>query len=82
MTFFVVRSEVKYLKNDMFKNKYITNLKLGSLFDGIGVLPLSASHHGITPTCASGREENTCIYYITALPSYALSGGYYKNGWW
>ena len=28
-------------------------ITLGSLFDGIGVLPLAASRHGITPVWAS-----------------------------
>lgn len=27
----------------------MTELNLGSLFDGIGVFPLAASHYGITP---------------------------------
>ena len=36
------------------------NMKLGSLFDGIGGFPLSASHHGITPVWAS-EIEASCI---------------------
>lgn len=47
MTFYCeIRGE--YLKNDMFKNNYITNLKLGSLFDRIGASPFT-SRYGITP---------------------------------
>lgn len=34
-----------------------TNLTLGSLFDGIGVFPLAASKHGITPLWASEIEK-------------------------
>src|SRR5690625_3865261 len=52
-----MKLEVKYLKDDMFENNYNTNLKLGSLFDGIGVFPLSASRYGITPTWASEIEK-------------------------
>ncbi|MED4860225.1 hypothetical protein [Bacillus atrophaeus] len=36
-----------------------TELTLGSLFDGIGVFPLSASHYYvITPIWASGIEKS------------------------
>ena len=34
-------------------------LKLGSLFDGIGVFPLAASHNGIIPVWASEIERYT-----------------------
>ena len=33
------------------------SLALGSLFDGIGVFPLAASRHGITPVWASEIEK-------------------------
>ncbi|WP_017472850.1 DNA cytosine methyltransferase [Amphibacillus jilinensis] len=39
------------------KNKFNTNLKIGSLFDGIGVFPLAASRYGIIPTWASEVEK-------------------------
>src|SRR5690625_3404430 len=39
------------------KKNYNTNLKIGSLFDGIGVFPLSASRFGINPTWASEIEK-------------------------
>ncbi|RFA31965.1 hypothetical protein CAI16_19395 [Virgibacillus dokdonensis] len=35
----------------------MTVITLGSLFDGIGVFPLSASHYGIIPTWASEVEK-------------------------
>ncbi len=57
MAFFVFKLEVKYLKDDMIKMDYNTNLKIGSLFDGIGVFPLSASRYGISPTWASEIEK-------------------------
>lgn len=38
----------------------LKNLTLGSLFDGIGVFPLSASRHGIIPVWAS-EIEPSCI---------------------
>ena len=50
-----IRGEI--FNNDMFKSNYNTHLKIGSLFDGIGVFPLSASRHGITPTWASEIEK-------------------------
>ncbi|WP_083816556.1 DNA cytosine methyltransferase [Johnsonella ignava] len=37
------------------ENKTIT---LGSLFDGIGIFPLAASHFGIEPVCASEIDKN------------------------
>ncbi len=57
MAFFVFKLEVKYLKDDMIKMDYNTNLTIGSLFDGIGVFPLSASRYGISPTWASEIEK-------------------------
>ena len=48
---------MKYLIDDISKNYYNTNLKLGSLFDGIGVFPLSAFRYGIIPTWASEIEK-------------------------
>lgn len=40
------------------KNQYLnTKPILGSLFDGIGVFPLSASRYGITPIWASELEK-------------------------
>ncbi len=41
----------------MIEEKYDTSLKIGSLFDGIGVFPLAASSYGITPTWASEVEK-------------------------
>ncbi|WP_286164749.1 MULTISPECIES: hypothetical protein [Clostridia] len=35
----------------------MTGLTLGSLFDGIGVFPLSGSRYGISPTWASEIEK-------------------------
>lgn len=48
---------MKNLNTDIFKSNYNTNLKLGSLFDGIGVFPLSASRYEISPTWASEIEK-------------------------
>ena len=31
---------------------------MGSLFDGIGIFPLAAIHHGITPVWASEIDKN------------------------
>src|SRR5699024_7922629 len=39
------------------KKNYNTNFKIGSLFDGIGVFPLSASRFGINPIWASEIEK-------------------------
>src|SRR5699024_8866538 len=49
---FVVKLEVKY---EMNKKIYNTNLRIGSLFDGIGVLPIFP--FGISSTWASGIEK-------------------------
>jgi DNA (cytosine-5)-methyltransferase 1 len=35
----------------------VENIKLGSLFDGIGGFPLAATLHGITPVWASEIEK-------------------------
>src|SRR5699024_1723980 len=62
------------LSNDIFyyihlgvrcmDDKYLnTDLKIGSLFDGIGVFPLSASRYGITPTWSS--EILKALFSIT-----------------
>ncbi|WP_246521552.1 DNA cytosine methyltransferase [Ornithinibacillus massiliensis] len=45
------------MKNNMFNKENSTPLKIGSLFDGIGVFPLSASRFGIDPTWASEIEK-------------------------
>src|SRR5699024_10644142 len=39
------------------EEKYHTGLKIGSLFDGIGVFPLVSSRYGIIPTWASEIEK-------------------------
>ncbi|WP_262362492.1 DNA cytosine methyltransferase [Oceanobacillus jeddahense] len=41
----------------MFRNNNNTLLKIGSLFDGIGVFPLAASLYGIKPVWASEVEK-------------------------
>lgn len=41
----------------MIEEKKNKALKIGSLFDGIGVFPLAASKYGITPTWASEIEK-------------------------
>ncbi|KNE19226.1 DNA (cytosine-5)-methyltransferase 1 [Virgibacillus pantothenticus] len=39
------------------EEKHDTGLKIGSLFDGIGVFPLAAPRYGIIPTWASEIEK-------------------------
>lgn len=51
-----IRSEIHLIDN-MLKKNYNTNFKIGSLFDGIGVFPLSASRFGINPIWASEIEK-------------------------
>lgn len=45
------------MKDKITEKDSSTNLTLGSLFDGIGVFPLAASHFGIIPTWASEVEK-------------------------
>lgn len=49
--------EVIFLKDKITENDSSTDLKIGSLFDGIGVFPLAASRWGITPIWASEIER-------------------------
>ena len=49
-------------------------LKLGSLFDGIGVFPLAASRHGITPLWASEIEKNPISITKRHFPDMAHLG--------
>lgn len=54
-------------------------IKLGSLFDGIGVVPLAVSRWGIEPVWASEIGKGGCFHYEKTLSSYAAFGRYQKN---
>ena len=54
-------------------------LKLGSLFDGIGVFPLAASRNGIIPVWASEIEKIPDSHNKTPLPRHGTFRGYYKD---
>ena len=54
-------------------------LKLGSLFDGIGVFPLAASHNGIIPVWASEIEKSPIAITKRHFPDMGTFRGYYKD---
>ena len=56
------------------------DIKLGSLFDGIGVFPLAASRCGIRPVWASEIEKSAHLHNQKALSRYGAFGGYYEGG--
>ena len=53
-------------------------LKLGSLFDGIGVFPLAASRNGIIPVWASEIEKSPIAITKRHFPDMEHLG-YYKD---
>lgn len=57
----------------------MTVLKLGSLFDGIGVFPLAAMHCGMEPVWASEIEARPISITQTTFPGYAALGRHYKD---
>ena len=54
-------------------------LKLGSLFDGIGVFPLAASRNGIIPVWASEIEKSPIAITKRHFPDMEHFRGYYKD---
>ena len=56
------------------------DIKLGSLFDGIGVFPLAASRCGIRPVWASEIEKAPISITKRHFPDMAHLGGYYEGG--
>lgn len=51
------------------KNSSNTNLKIGTLFDGIGVFPLAASCYGIIPTWANEVEKASIAIMKRRFPN-------------
>ena len=54
-------------------------LKLGSLFDGIGVFPLAAVNCGITPAWASEIEKAPVSISRRHFPEMEHLGGYHET---
>ncbi len=54
-------------------------LKLGSLFDGIGVFPLAASRYGIIPVWASEIEKSPIAITKRHFPDMEHLGDITKN---
>lgn len=69
MAFFVVKLEMKFLNDDTIKNDNNKNLKLGSLFDGIGVFPIAASLYRIQSIWASEIEKAPIFITKRHFPS-------------
>lgn len=57
----------------------MTELTLGSLFDGIGGFPLAAVRNGIRPLWASEIERALLIRRLTPLECERLQG--FPDGW-
>lgn len=57
----------------------MTELTLGSLFDGIGGFPLAAVRNGIRPLWASEIERALLICRLTPLECERLQG--FPDGW-
>ncbi len=58
----------------------MTALRLGSLFDGIGVFPLAAVRCGIVPTWASEIEKSAYLHHETPFSRYGAFRGCDKAG--
>ena len=56
----------------------MSELTMGSLFDGIGGFPLAAVRNGITPVWASEIEPFPIEVTKTHFPDMVHVGGYYK----
>ncbi len=60
----------------------ITNLTLGSLFDGIGVFPLAAQKQGITLSWAGEIEKAPISYYKETVSPYDSFRRFNQTTWW
>ncbi len=66
----------KERETEQKNHPYEKEIKLGSLFDGIGVFPLAASRFGVTPVWASEIKKSAGVYYKKAVSPYAAIGRY------